>query len=530
MYFKLTSISFCRSTFLTVQLLLVTSSAFAESGLITNGFTSSYKLVGEGDRLVHITNETSGFQRGLFIKEVRSGAEIKLSGELGTQGDVSNFRVSPDESNIVYLGAKSDGGVQELYSIPSVGGISIKLSVAIGVDEFLASYRITPNSNHVVYTVISGGVFRSRYIVHIDGGPSTQLGLASEFASGGQITSDSKYLIFIGNDIDAVYSANVYRADLSDGSVLKLSNDLTGDGFLDFPVLTADSKSVIYDSYSTVAEEQGLFVTSVAGGNSIKLTSIQSVGSDKFVGINDQLIYYIAQNMDGKNRLFSVPLVGGDTIEVVSNLGLDKSIITNGSFQISSNGLHAIFMVGGSAERELYSANLMTGVATKLNSSGRVSRFKVTEDGGYVVFNADSETTNLIELFSVPTGGGAAVKLNMDYSNTSNTGSGINYDISLDSTRLAYWIDVDGDFKDEIFEVAITGGVSKKLSPELQSGEFGTQLGFPEYSRDGSLVLFSISEFEGVYQGVYAFDFDPVIETLCFPVLAANDNVAVICL
>lgn len=533
MYFKLTSISFCRSIFFTVLLLSLSLSAFAESGLITNGFTSSYESFGDGDRVVHITDETSGFQRGLFIKEVRSDVEIKLSGELGSLGDVSKFQVSPDKSRIVYIGARSDGGVKELYSVPSVGGTSIKLSVvlAIGAGDSLGSYKITPNSNHVVYTVLRAGIFVSLYIVPIDGGASTQLGVESEFVGIGQITNDSKYLIFIGSDLDPVYSGNVYRVDLSDGSVVKLSDDLTGDGFLDFPVLTADSKSVIYDSYSTATEEQGLFASSIVNGNSIKLTSTQSVGVDKFIGINDLLIYYIGQNMDGKNRLFGVPLVGGDAIEIVSNLATDKSIDTNGPFKMSSNGLHAIFTVGNFAANELYSANLITGIATKLNSSGRVIGFEITDDGGYVVFNADSETVNLIELFATPIGGGTAIKLSMNYSNTSNTTSGINYDISRDGKRVAYWIDIDGDFNHEIFEVAITGGVSKRLSPELPSEVLGgVALGFPEYSMDGSLVLFSISEFEGVNRGIYAFDFDPLVEEFCFPVLAANDKVAIICL
>lgn len=510
--------------------------ALAATGLLTGpGIASSYQSIDDGNKLVYKITDSIFMPSDLMVKEIRDDDEIKLSDELGSEGRVRGYKVSPNESTVVYEGAKSDGGLNELYSVPISGGASTKLNVNLNSsNERITGYSITPDNKHVVYAVIRDFFFTTLYVVPISGGNSLKLGVESEVISLGEITSDSKFMLFTVRGLsDVNYSQHVYKADLSNGVVTQLSHNSLGIGFPDFPILKGDGQYAVYEYSSNIAEENGLYIVSVINGNPVKITPTLVAGglvSHKIISPDGQFVYYVAdQNVDNIRRLYRVPLMGGNSVEIISNFSPDRSISGNGSMRVNSQGTHAVFDVdNGMGFNNLYSVNLTTGIAIKLNTAGRVLAFKLSDDGAHVVFNADSETQELFELYSTAVDGSMHVKLNMDYSNAQNTSSGINYDISPDSNRVVYWADLDGDFKEEVLEVPISGGTSTPLSPELQSG---SSIGFPEYSLDGSLVLFSISQFMGVESGVYAFDFIKTAnDELCFPVIAANRRAALVCL
>jgi len=522
-----------------VLLSIFASFSHAETGLLTDsGIASSYQSIDNGNKIIYTFSREIFMPIDLLVKEVRGDREIKLSNELGPQGRVAFYRVSPDESMVVYAGSRSDGGLVELYSVSLSGGASTPLNVSLnGATERIGSYSITPDNQRVVYSVIRDGIFKTLYVVPISGGASLKLGVESEVISLGEITSDSKFMIFVVLGLsDANYSERVYKADLSNGVITQLSHDSLGNGTPDLPILTDDGQHVVYDHFSDVAAENGLYVVSVSNGNPIRITPPLVAGGfaeHKEFSPDNLFVYYVAdQEVDNQRRLYRVPLLGGPSEEIISNFSSGESITNNGSMRINSTGTHAVFEVEkGMGFNDLYSANLTTGIAAKLNLAGRVLGFRLSNDGSRVVFNADSETQELFELFSTPIAGGPPVKLNADYSNTQNTTSGINYDISPDSGRVAYWVDLDGDFKNEIFEVPITGDASTQLSPIL-TGD--SDVGFPEYSLDGSLVLFDISVFEGVELGIYAFDFkepeSDESDEFCFPILTANQRTALVCL
>jgi len=524
-----------------IFIVFFSSSLFAETGVLTRTWGNTYLLFNGGNNILYRADGTSGFQRNLYVKAVRGGTDLKLSDELGATGDVASFQISADESTVVYAGSKNSfPSPIELYSVPIEGGQAVKLNINLTPPNRIASYKITPDSAHVIYSVLQPNfVSKQLYKVPIGGGTSLPLGVASETIRIGNITPDSAYSVFAGGPIlSDVYADNLFRIDLTDGSVEQLNDDFVDEGFVDFPIVSPDGQIVVYDAITTSPTfQQDFYSVQISGGNPVKLNPPFVAGGalyNKFIGPKGQYVYYVAdQVVDNQNRLFRVPIGGGPSEELISNFTAGESLSGSGSTRISSDGLYAVFEINLSSPiRHLYSVSLQTGVAVKLNTGGRVLKFSISDDDNFVIFDDDSETTEVFELYSVPIEGGTATKISSDYLSFANTGSGINYDISPDSKRVAFWMDIEGDFKNEILEVPISGGQSKKLSPNLPDG---SDVGFPQYSNDGSLVLFEIHEYEGVFHGIYAYDFkeeedQDVDSELCFPVFVKSGGVAVICL
>ncbi len=513
---------------------VVCSKSYAESGLFTDGFTTSYKSISDGDKLIYRIDGLSDRQQNLVVKEVRGDRqEIVLSSGLGENGYVVSYVLSPDEETVVYLGSRSlsIGDAKELYSVPTRGGNAIKLNVPFEAPiEAIGKYEVTPDNKSIVYEVVLGGNIKTLYKASIGGGNSVKLGQTAESIGNWAISSDSRYLIFSGRYGFPIYGLSIYRADLSTGTVKKLSEDQHG--FVDLPVITADSQSVIYDTYS-IESGSAIYSVSMGGGPPRKLTPSPSRFGTSFSGqlvdYRKQHLYYVSDpEFEQRFRLFRVSLSGGVAEEVIANFGSDWNISPWHEIKLNSEGTHMVVPVTTTLGRDLYSVNLTTGRAVKLNDKGRVLDFDLSDNGRYVVYRSDRDNDRVFEVFSSAIDGGKSVKLNMDYDHLDGLGEvEIGFDINPDSTSVVYRMDNDRDAIHEIFEVSIKGGQSTKLSPTLPQG---SDVSFPSYSGDGSSVFFRVNELEGVYYSLYLVDFGKKVSEFCFPIIAKNGKKAVLCL
>ncbi|NOZ70820.1 MAG: hypothetical protein GXP38_02730 [Chloroflexi bacterium] len=83
--------------------------------------------------------------------------------------------------------------------------------------------------------------------------------------------------------------------------------------------------------------------------------------------------------------------------------------------------------------------------------------YKVSPDGQYVVYRADQDTDDVIELYSIPLTGGVPTKLSGPMVDSGDVSS---FKISPDSSQVVYIADQNKDGKDELFSVPITGPAS----------------------------------------------------------------------
>ena len=175
----------------------------------------------------------------------------------------------------------------------------------------------------------------------------------------------------------------------------------------------------------------------------------------------------------GKAELYSVPIAGGSVVKLNSTLVAGGSVT---SFHISPDSTRVVYSADQDTDGtlELYSVSISGGSVTKLNptlvAEGDVSSYYYfSPDSTRVVYTADQDIDNVLELYSVPIGGGSVTKLNATLANGGNVET-YNYQISPDSMRVVYRADQDTDEVMELYSVPIGGGSVTKLNAALVAG------------------------------------------------------------
>ena len=167
-------------------------------------------------------------------------------------------------------------------------------------------------------------------------------------------------------------------------------------------------------------------------------------------------------------------------------------------FQISPDGTHVVYHADQQTDNvvELYSVPLAGGTDAKLNGllvdGGNVlfSSFEISPDSSRVVYQADQETDNVFELYSVPLSGGTAVKLNGQL--ISNGDVSNNFQISPDSSQVVYYADQETNLENELYTVPLMGGTAIKLNGQLVFGGFVSS--YFQISPDSSRVVYRASQ------------------------------------
>jgi Tol biopolymer transport system component len=146
-----------------------------------------------------------------------------------------------------------------------------------------------------------------------------------------------------------------------------------------------------------------------------------------------------------------------------------------------------------------------------LVDGGSVASHRISADSTRVVYLAEQDTAGLVELYSVPLTGGAAVKLNDPLVAGGNVGP---FSISPDSTQVTYVADEDADdvTELELYSVPLIGGAAVRLHDRstdggdvlvLRSGIDRSWLG-PRITSDSRRVVYMAGEYpEGDTDGMF---------------------------
>jgi Tol biopolymer transport system component len=128
---------------------------------------------------------------------------------------------------------------------------------------------------------------------------------------------------------------------------------------------------------------------------------------------------------------------------------------------------------------------------TTLVPSSRVLSFQQTSDGARVVYTSHPEPSEVVELFSVPSAGGAPVRLNGPLVAGGNVGTVV---LSNDGSQVVYAADQDTDERVELFVAPVDGrSPARKLPIPLVLG--GSVVLF-QLDPDGSHVLYEADQDE----------------------------------
>ncbi len=260
-----------------------------------------------------------------------------------------------------------------------------------------------------------------------------------------------------------------------------------------------DSSRVLYRADQTTDEVYEIFSVPSAGGAATKLNGALVANGDVYVyGFqfspdSSRVLYYADQTTDEVYEIFSVPSAGGAATKLNGALAANGDVFDYG-LQFSPDSSRVLYYADQTTDEvyEIFSAPSAGGAATKLNgplvANGNVSTsgLAFSPDSSRVLYRADQTTDEVYEIFSAPSAGGAATKLNGALVANGNV-SFYGFQFSPDSSRVLYLADQTTDEVSEIFLVPSAGGTATKLNGALVAG--GGVNG-AQFSPDGSRVLY----------------------------------------
>jgi len=150
---------------------------------------------------------------------------------------------------------------------------------------------------------------------------------------------------------------------------------------------------------------------------------------------------------------------------------------------------------------------LLAGVPIKLNgplvAGGSVVDFpQFTPDGSKVIYLADQNTDEIVELYSVDSGGSTPVKLNSPLaagtSVSKNDGQGTIFQLSPDGSDVYY---STGGGINELFSVPSGGGTPLKLNGPIGNGDRITDL---TIAMDDGRAFFTVRDSSGLLADLYS--------------------------
>ena len=238
-------------------------------------------------------------------------------------------------------------------------------------------------------------------------------------------------------------------------------------------VLSPDGRWVVYRQDAETDDAQEVWSVRLPSGTPVKLSG--NLPADGFVGQlieispdSTRVVYLARQDDPAVAELYSVPIAGPAAAGVKLNGDLvDGGAISWNVFRpfVSPDSQWVVYNADQETDGvfELYSVPIGGGTAVKLNRAlvegGGAFSPTISRDSARVVYLAEQQTVDVMELYSVPIAGpsSAGIKLN---GALVAAGDVIEAEISPDSARVVYRADQESDLVDELYSVPIAGPAS----------------------------------------------------------------------
>jgi len=392
-----------------------------------------FRITGDSSRVVYMADQTVNEQFQLFSRSIDGGgSSVLLSGTPPPGGDIRDqLLLTPDGTRAIYTGDQSTDGVIELCSAPTDGSASpVKLNGPLVPGGFVgSSMRVSSDGARVVYWVIQDtvGVFEA-FSAPVDGSQAA-VRLNGALVAGGDVQADlvispdgSRVLYRADQETDEVFE--LYSAPI-DGSAaaVKLNGALVAGGdttsnFLNTVAISADSSRVAYVADQEVDERFELYSRPIDGsGSAQKLNSTPVPGGDVSIllepsPVGSTIVYWADQDTDGTNEIFAAPFDGGQaSLRLNEPLAASPIIGDVNEFAWSPDGTRVVYLADQDTDQnvELYSvATTCSAAQIKLNGPGYVSEFRIGPTGGRVAFTFLPSAGGDFELMSAPIDGSQA--------------------------------------------------------------------------------------------------------------------------
>jgi Tol biopolymer transport system component len=287
-----------------------------------------------------------------------------------------------------------------------------------------------------------------------------------------------------------------------DAAPVKLNGALMVDSDVETTFrFSADSSRVLYVADQDSHQVFELYSVPSVGGAALKLSGPLVSGGDvvpesvQFSPNGNRVLYAADAAIDEYPELYGVPATGGSPVKVSGALPIGGSVDGN-SPRFSPDSSRIIYRADGQTDQvfEAFSVPATGGAITKLNGAlangGDVDGggLRISPDGSRVLYVADQDTDETLELYSVPIAGGTPLKLSGSLVLGGNVASG-SAQFNAAGNRVLYVADQNINSVDELFSVAASGGTPTKLNGTLASGG-DVSATSSRFSPDGNRVVY----------------------------------------
>jgi Tol biopolymer transport system component len=491
-----------------------------------------YRISAGVQRAVFLVAQPSGKDELFSAPIDGSAAPVKLNDTLVTNGDVISFVLSPNGARVIYLADQAANERFELWSVPtdrSAAPVKVSGTMVTGGDvrddgivPSEPSFGVSPDGTRVVYLADQAADERFElYSAPLAGGvPPVRLN-ATLAANGDvlafRISANSQRVVFLANQ-DSSDEVELFSVALAGGTPVKLNGPLPANGDVTYGFeIDPLSSRVAYLADQVTDEKIEVFSRPLDGsGVSLKLDPAMIAQGDVTslrIAPGAQRVAYLADaDVDGRFELYAVGLDGSAPVKLSAALPVGGNVGdgTAHSVFFSGDGARAGYWADQDSDGvvELYSVPMGGGPPTKLSgplvAGGNVSsaELRVTADGLRVLFVADKSVDERFELWVAPIDGSAApTKLS---GALPNTGDVLGLDLGVDPSnqRVAYRADAVIDGQNRLWSASLDGvGSPHELNgPLLVPPILGDVLAYA-WSPDGKRVLYVADQLEdNVYE------------------------------
>ena len=454
--------------------------------LVAGGIAFAPIISRDGTRVVFTADKEIRDTHELYTVPLTGGSEpVKISGALIAGGNVQGSIVTHDSKRVVFSAIKEHAGVVELYSAPLAGGAApVRISHDLAPGESISTFQdwsITADDSRVFFATAKN----NSQITDVYSAAIAASGNSVKVA--GNVAPISMRLTGDGTRAILISDGELYSVPIGGSPLTKLSGTLVAGGSVTSARVSPDGSTVVF---TAVGE---LYRVSTSGnGAPVKIPNVPGVPySVQFSPDGSQIVFLVEKSGTLIRELYSVAVVGSEPLRISNALSAANDTVD--VFLVLGDSATVVFRERNAGVRGVYSASISGGsiprdLSGPLTAGGAVFSFSVNADNTRVVFVADKERDDVLELYSVlVTGATAPTKLSGKLVAGGIVAPGF-VTITPDGRRVVFIANKDKVDSRELYSVAVDGsGPIRKHSGSLVAGG---GVGLAVISPDGERVVF----------------------------------------
>lgn len=494
--------------------------------------TDSDNRAGSGNSIQH-----------LWVAKIDGSSRVRITPAMAANRDIAPvFAFSADSTKVVFT--TDNGAADNIYNIyvadadkafDNGGGngytlVSEVTHDLIGTDQAqglhpfsVTTYRyldFTPDGLYVIASVndTAGAnpltVSTSLWRYKLDGTEKLCLTCSKQILNGQaryfEVSPDSSKIVFFGDaDVDEVFE--VFTLYIDGSNFKKISEpilfnegdvNVTGGNrsrFIDWNL-----ERIYYLADRTLDSIQEAWGVNFDGSQSVRISGSNSVvnfadSATSLTWTNDgeRVVYLENPVYSEQFRLYSNNKLGTDEKALIIPTNVDGNVK---SYILTPNSQHVVvrFIPGSGQATELRSIPINGSAASIkitpnfINPNVEITTYYVSPDSNWVVFTADAEFDNAIELFAVRVNGTDLHKLSADVTNPANQDVSTAIKFSPDSQKVAFQQDyIITDDVNDMFVVDLETGANRVCVSNFGTYALGgVSTATPEFSYDSSKIIF----------------------------------------